>query len=110
MESITLQRHSIACESSPDNIRATLSSLPAAWYVQTHYVPATDTEGAFIVATCKDLEACCQVPYSYELNSDGAHYAAALTLVRKVIPHKVESLSLLCFTNQKGGYLFTFSN
>ena len=56
----------------------TLERLPFMIAIQTHYVPATDTEGAFIVATCKGIRKCIQVAYAHEHSRHGTHYVAAM--------------------------------
>ena len=86
----------------------TLARLPFMVAIQTHYVPATDTEGACIVATCKGIKKCIQVPYAYEHNRSGVHYVAAVALLRRDLPDKWENLAVLGSIEHGGGFLFCF--
>ena len=81
-----ITRPFIAAEDSYEEVKQTLARVPFMRAIQTHYIPATDTEGAFIVATCKDMEACIQIPYAYVHSREGAHYAAAAQLMRRERP------------------------
>ena len=89
-------------------VKDTLERLPFMAAIQTHYVPATDTEGASIVATCKDIKKCIQVPYAYEHNRSGVHYVAAMALLKRDLPDKWENLTVLGSIEQGGGFLFCF--
>ena len=49
----------------------------------TKYLPATNTRGARIKATCN--RGSCAIPYPHELDGDAAHNAAAQALVDRFI-------------------------
>ena len=91
-----------------DEVKDTLARLPFMFAVQTHYVPATDTEGAFIVASCKGIKKCIQVPFAYEHNRSGTHYVAAMALAKRDLPDKWENLAVLGAIEHNGGFLFCF--
>lgn len=93
---------------SYEEVKDTLERLPFMVAIQTHYVPATDTEGAFIVASCKGIQKCIQVPFAYEHNRSGTHYVAAMALVKRDLPDKWESLAVLGSIEHGGGFLFCF--
>ena len=93
---------------SYDEVKDTLARLPFMVAIQTHYVPSTDTEGAFIVASCKGIQKCIQVPYAYEHNRDGVHYVAAVALLKRDLPDKWENLAVLGSIEHRGGFLFCF--
>ena len=83
---------------SYEEVKDTLDRLPFMVAIQTHYVPATDTEGACIVASCKGIQKCIQVPFAYEHNRSGTHYVA----------DKWENLAVLGAIEHGGGFLFCF--
>lgn len=89
-------------------VKETLERLPFMLAIQTHYVPATDTEGACIVATSKGIRKCIQVPFAYENSRSGTHYVAAMALVKRELPDKWENLAVLGSIEHGGGYLFCF--
>lgn len=93
---------------SYQEVRDTLERVPFTWAIQTHYVPATDTDGAFIVASCKAIDACIQVAYSYEHSRQGAHYVAAVALIKRECSDMWENLTVLGSVEQGSGYLFCF--
>ena len=93
---------------SHSDVKDTLGRVPFMWAIQTHYVPATDTDGAFIVASCKAIKACIQVAYGYEHSRQGAHYVAAMALVKRKCADMWETLTVLGAVEQGGGYLFCF--
>ena len=49
----------------------------------TKYLPATNTKGSRIKATCN--RGSCTIPYPYELSGDAVHNAAAQALVNRFI-------------------------
>lgn len=98
----------IAPGDSYEEVKDTLERLPFMAAIQTHYVPATDTEGACIVATCKGIRKSIQVPYAYEHNRSGVHYVAAVALLRRDLPDKWENLAVLGSIEHGGGFLFCF--
>jgi hypothetical protein len=91
---------------SHSEVSETLARVPFMWAIQTHYMPATDTDGAFIVASCKAAEACIQVPYAYEHSREGAHYVAAMALVKRECADRWETLTVLGSVESGSGYLF----
>ena len=93
---------------SHSEVRDTLARTPSMWAIQTHYVPATDTQGAFIVASCKGIQKCIQVPFAYEHNRSGTHYVAAMALAKRDLPDKWENLAVLGAIEHGGGFLFCF--
>ena len=93
---------------SYEEVKDTLARLPFMVAIQTHYVPATDREGACIVATCKGIKKCIQVPYAYEHNRSGVHYVAAVALLKRDLPDKWENLAVLGSIEHGGGFLFCF--
>ena len=94
---------------SHSEVRDTLARTPSMWAIQTHYVPATDTQAAFIVASCKYIDACIQVPYAYEHSRHGAHYVAAVALVKRECADMWENLAVLGSVEQgRHGFLFCF--
>lgn len=103
-----INRPFITPEDSYEEVKDSLARVPFMKAIQTHYVPATDTEGAFIVATCKELEACIQIPYAYEHSREGAHYVAATALMRRERPADWQQTALLGSMEYRSGYLFCF--
>ena len=103
-----ITRPFIAAEDSYEEVKQTLARVPFMRAIQTHYIPATDTDGAFIVATCKEMEACIQVPYAYEHSREGAHYVAATALMRRERPADWHVTALLGSMESRSGYLFCF--
>ena len=111
-----MKLHSCAFMSRPyitegdsyEEVKDTLDRLPFMLAIQTHYVPATDTEGAFIVASCKGIQKTIQVPFAYEHNRSGTHYVAAMALVKRDLPDKWENLAVLGAIEHRGGFLFCF--
>ena len=93
---------------SCEEVADTLERLPFMVAIQTHYLPATDTEAACIVATCKGIKKCIQVPYAYEHNRSGVHYVAAMALLKRDLPDKWENLAVLGSIEHGGGFLFCF--
>lgn len=93
---------------SHSEVRETLERVPFMWAIQTHYMPATDTDGAFIVASCKAIQACIQVAYGYEHLREGAHYVAAMALIKRECADMWENLTVLGSVEQGSGYLFCF--
>ena len=56
--------------------------------IHTKYLPATDTKGSRIKATCDAGSV--TIPYPHEHDESGAHYAAAQALLVKLVwtgPH-----------------------
>ena len=103
-----ITRPFIAAEDSYEEVKQTLARVPFMRAIQTHYIPATDTEGAFIVATCKDMEACIQIPYAYVHSREGAHYAAAAQLMRRERPADWHEQTLMGSMESRSGFLFCF--
>ena len=104
-----ITRPFITPEDSYEEVKDSLGRVPFMKAIQTHYVPATDTEGAFIVATCKELEACIQIPYRYEhFSREAAHYVAATTLMRRERPADWHVTALLGSMESRSGFLFCF--
>ena len=103
-----ITRPFITPEDSYEEVKQTLDRVPFMKAIQTHYIPATDTDGAFIVATCKELDACIQVPYAYVHSREGAHYAAATALMRRERPADWHLTALLGSIESRSGYLFCF--
>ena len=93
---------------SYEEVRDTLERLPFMVAIQTHYVPATDTEGAFIVASCKGIQKCIQVAYAHDHSRHGTHYIAAMALAKRDLPDKWENLAVLGSIEHGGGFLFCF--
>lgn len=89
-------------------VKDTLERTPFMWAIQTHYMPATDTEGAFIVATCREIDASIQVAYAHEHSRAGAHYVAAMALIKRECADKWETLTVLGSAENAWGYLFCF--
>ena len=89
-------------------VKDTLERVPPMIAIQTHYMPATDTEGAFIVATCRETDSCIQVPFAYEHSRTGTHYVAAIALIKRDYPNKWENLTVLGSTDAHWGILFCF--
>ena len=85
-----------------------LERLPAIITIQTSYIPATDTEGAFIAACWQETKASIQVPFAYEHNRIGTHYVAARALMIEEHPSIWESFVVLGATPNNWGYLFCF--
>ena len=104
-----ITRPFIAAEDSYEEVKQTLARVPFMRAIQTHYIPATDTEGAFIVATCKELGACIQIPYRYEhFSREAAHYVAATALMRRERPADWDITALLGSVESRSGFLFCF--
>ena len=103
-----ITRPFITPEDSYEEVKQTLARAPFMRAIQTHYVPATDTDGAFIVATCKEMEACIQVPYGYEHSREGAHYVAATALMRRERSVDWPTYVLMGSVESRSGYLFCF--
>lgn len=93
---------------SHSEVSDTLDRVPFMWAIQTHYMPATDTNGAFIVASCKYIDACIQVAYAHEHSREGAHYVAAMALIKRECADAWENLTVLGSVEQRGGFLFCF--
>lgn len=93
---------------SYSEVKDTLDRLPFMLAIQTHYIPSTDTEGACIVASCKGIRKCIQVPFAYEHNHEGVHYVAAMALAKRDLPDKWENLAVLGSIAHGGGFLFCF--
>ena len=103
-----ISRPYISQGDSYGEVKDTLDRLPFMVAIQTHYVPATDTDGSFIVATCKGIKKCIQVPYAYEHGREGVHYVAAMALAKRYLPDKWQNLAVLGAIEHGGGYLFCF--
>ena len=86
----------------------TLDRLPFMVAIQTRKVPATDTRGASIVASCKVIQKCIQMAYAHEHSRHGSHYVAAMALVKRELPNKWENLAVLGSVEHGGGFLFCF--
>ena len=93
---------------SYNEVRDTLDRLPFMLAIQTRYVPATDTEGAFILAYINGAKKCIQVAYAYEHSDHGAHYVAAMALLKRDYPNKWENLAVLGSIDYLSGRLFCF--
>ena len=92
---------------SHKEVRDTLDRLPLTVAVQTHYEPATDFDGSSIVAVLKGEKCTLSAPYYHEHNRDGAHYVAAMALIKQEFP-RWGNLVLLGAIENAGGYLFMF--
>lgn len=103
-----ISRPYLADDDSYQAVSDTLERLPFMLAVETQYVPATDTAGSFIVATCKGPWNSVQVPFSYDQSLEGAHYVGAVAMAKKACPDRWESLAVLGRVQTSTGYLFAF--
>ena len=69
--------------------------------IKTKYIPATDTTGSKIRATCNGRQV--SVPYPYELSGEAVHLFAA---VEWCLRHKRQIIGAGRYNERTKGYVF----
>lgn len=99
---------------SISQVRGTLEKAPSMWAIHTHYVSATHSRSAQIVATCKSSQSTIQVPYACEHSNRGSHYIAAAELIKRECADCWGDFVLLGWAEfttlgTKQGFVFSFA-